>query len=173
LFWAGKLKAAITPCCKAHCAKGHLAMLMARRRKNIEKQITGSVAIETRRSDRARRGNASHSARRGDVVLLAPACASSISFRKTTKHRGPRLQRVVHQLERQAASYNFWKGVRERADDWKMTAGSWRDAGAVSLRCRDDLSASAVTADSSYGHSTYFSVRQAACYHRTIGECSL
>jgi len=80
--------------------KAILALLMARRRKN-RKQIAGSVAIERAGTIERAVEIASHAARSGDVVLLAPACASFDQF-QNYEHRG----RVFKELVRQ------WSGRR-------------------------------------------------------------
>src|SRR5882762_6721163 len=83
--------------------KAILALLIGAAAEKIEKQITGSVAIERAVEI------ASHAARRGDVVLLAPACASFDQF-QNYEHRGRVFKELVHQLERQAASTTSGRG---------------------------------------------------------------
>jgi UDP-N-acetylmuramoylalanine--D-glutamate ligase len=89
--------------------KAILALLIGAAAEKIEKQITGSVAIE--RSGTLERAVeiASHAARPGDVVLLAPACASFDQF-QNYEHRGRVFKDLVHQLERQAASTSSARG---------------------------------------------------------------
>jgi UDP-N-acetylmuramoylalanine--D-glutamate ligase len=89
--------------------KAILALLIGAAAEKIEKQITGSVAIE--RAGTIERGVkiASHAARPGDVVLLAPACASFDQF-QNYEHRGRVFKELVHQLERQAASTTSARG---------------------------------------------------------------
>jgi UDP-N-acetylmuramoylalanine--D-glutamate ligase len=82
--------------------KAILALLVGAAAEKIEKQISGSVAIERAGTiDRAVE-IASHAARPGDVVLLAPACASFDQF-ENYEHRGRVFKSLVHQIERQAA----------------------------------------------------------------------
>jgi UDP-N-acetylmuramoylalanine--D-glutamate ligase len=89
--------------------KAILALLIGTAAEKIEKQIGGSVAIEHAGTiDRAVE-IASHAARPGDVVLLAPACASFDQF-ENYEHRGRVFKDLVHQLERQAASTSSGRG---------------------------------------------------------------
>lgn len=82
--------------------KAILALLIGAAAEKIEKQIAGSVAIERAETlDRAVE-TASHAAQRGDVVLLAPACASFDQF-QNYEHRGRVFKELVAQLEKQAA----------------------------------------------------------------------
>ena len=83
--------------------KAILALLIGAAAEKIEKQITGSVAIERAETIERALEIASHAARRGDVVLLAPACASFDQF-ENFEHRGRTFKDLVHRLERQAAS---------------------------------------------------------------------
>jgi len=83
--------------------KAILALLIGAAAEKIEKQITGSVAIERAGTIERAVEIASHAARPGDVVLLAPACASFDQF-QNYEHRGGVFKELVHQLERQAAS---------------------------------------------------------------------
>ena len=82
--------------------KAILALLIGAAAEKIEKQITGSVAIERAGTIERALETASHAARPGDVVLLAPACASFDQF-QNYEHRGRVFKDLVHQLERQAA----------------------------------------------------------------------
>ena len=88
---------------KALREKAILALLIGAAADKIEKQITGSVAIERAGTIERAVEIASHAARPGDVVLLAPACASFDQF-ENYEHRGRVFKDLVHQLERQAAS---------------------------------------------------------------------
>jgi UDP-N-acetylmuramoylalanine--D-glutamate ligase len=89
--------------------KAILALLIGAAADKIEKQIAGSVAIERAETmDRAVE-TAAHAARSGDVVLLAPACASFDQF-QNYEHRGRVFKELVHQLERQAASTTSGRG---------------------------------------------------------------
>jgi UDP-N-acetylmuramoylalanine--D-glutamate ligase len=83
--------------------KAILALLIGAAADKIEKQITGSVAIEQAGTIERALDTAAHAARAGDVVLLAPACASFDQF-QNFEHRGRVFKELVHQLERQAAS---------------------------------------------------------------------
>jgi UDP-N-acetylmuramoylalanine--D-glutamate ligase len=83
--------------------KAILALLIGAAADKIEKQITGSVAIERAETMERAVETAAHAARPGDVVLLAPACASFDQF-QNYEHRGRVFKGLVHQLERQAAS---------------------------------------------------------------------
>jgi UDP-N-acetylmuramoylalanine--D-glutamate ligase len=80
-----------------------LALLIGAAAEKIEKQITGSVAIERAGTIERAVEIASHAARPGDIVLLAPACASFDQF-QNYEHRGRAFKDLVHQLGRQAAS---------------------------------------------------------------------
>ena len=83
--------------------KAILALLIGAAGSKIEKQIAGSVAIEQAGTIERAVETAAHAARPGDVVLLAPACASFDQF-QNYEHRGRVFKELVHQLERQAAS---------------------------------------------------------------------
>jgi len=83
--------------------KAILALLIGAAGDKIEKQIAGSVAIEQAGTLERAVETAAHAARAGDVVLLAPACASFDQF-QNYEHRGRVFKELVHQLERQAAS---------------------------------------------------------------------
>jgi UDP-N-acetylmuramoylalanine--D-glutamate ligase len=88
--------------------KAILALLIGSAADKIEKQIAGSVAVE-------RAGNleraveiVSHAAQPGDIVLLAPACASFDQF-ENYEHRGRVFKELVRNLERQAAGTSSGK----------------------------------------------------------------
>src|SRR6266849_5669147 len=83
--------------------KAILALVIGLAAEKIEKQITGSVAIERASTVERAVEIASHAARPADVVLLAPACASFDQF-QNYEHRGRIFKELVHRLERQAAS---------------------------------------------------------------------
>ena len=83
--------------------KAILALLIGAAADKIEKQIAGSVAIERTGTIERAVETAAHAARPGDIVLLAPACASFDQF-QNYEHRGRVFKELVHQLERQAAS---------------------------------------------------------------------
>jgi UDP-N-acetylmuramoylalanine--D-glutamate ligase len=89
--------------------KAILALLIGAAAEKIEEQIAGSVAIERAGTIERAVEIASHAARPGDVVLLAPACASFDQF-QNYEHRGRVFKELVHQLERQAASTTSGKG---------------------------------------------------------------
>ena len=89
--------------------KAILALLIGAAAEKIEKQIAGSVAIERAGTIERAVEIASHAARPGDVVLLAPACASFDQF-QNYEHRGRVFKGMVHQLERQAASTSSGRG---------------------------------------------------------------
>ena len=82
--------------------KAILALLIGAAADKIEKQIAGSVAIERAETLERAVETASHAAQPGDVVLLAPACASFDQF-QNYEHRGRVFKDLVRQLERQAA----------------------------------------------------------------------
>jgi UDP-N-acetylmuramoylalanine--D-glutamate ligase len=97
-----------TPLQKLLREKGVLALLIGAAAGKIEAQIGGSVAIDRAETlDRAVE-IASHAARPGDVVLLAPACASFDQF-QNYEHRGRVFKELVHQLERQSAGASLGK----------------------------------------------------------------
>jgi len=83
--------------------KAILAVLLGAAAGKIEKQIAGSVAIEQAGTIERAVETAANAARPGDVVLLAPACASFDQF-QNYEHRGRVFKELVHQLERQASS---------------------------------------------------------------------
>lgn len=89
--------------------KAILALLIGAAAEIIEKQITGSVAIERAGTIERAVEIASHASRPGDVVLLAPACASFDQF-QNYEHRGRVFKDLVHHLERQAASTTSARG---------------------------------------------------------------
>jgi len=78
--------------------KAKLALLIGAAADKIEGQISGSVAIERAETlDRAVE-IASHAAQAGDVVLLAPACASFDQF-ENYEQRGRVFKKLVEQLK--------------------------------------------------------------------------
>ena len=89
--------------------KAILALLIGAAGSKIEQQIAGSVAIEQAGTIERAVETAAHAARPGDVVLLAPACASFDQF-QNFEHRGRVFKELVHQLERQAASTSSGRG---------------------------------------------------------------
>jgi UDP-N-acetylmuramoylalanine--D-glutamate ligase len=79
-----------------------LALLIGAAADKIESQIDGSMAIVRAGTlDRAVE-LASESARAGDIVLLAPACASFDQF-ENYEHRGRVFKALVHELEQRVA----------------------------------------------------------------------
>jgi UDP-N-acetylmuramoylalanine--D-glutamate ligase len=82
--------------------KAILALLIGTAAGKIEKQIAGSVALERAETLERAVETASHAAQRGDVVLLAPACASFDQF-QNYEQRGHVFKDLVRQLEKQAA----------------------------------------------------------------------
>jgi UDP-N-acetylmuramoylalanine--D-glutamate ligase len=89
--------------------KAILALLIGAAADKIEKQIAGSVAIERAGTIERAVEIASHAARPGDIVLLAPACASFDQF-QNYEHRGRVFKDLAHQLERQAANTACGRG---------------------------------------------------------------
>ena len=89
--------------------KAILALLIGAAAEKIERQIAGSVAIERAGTLERAVEIASHAARQGDIVVLAPACASFDQF-QSYEHRGRVFKDLVHQLERQAASTTSGRG---------------------------------------------------------------
>jgi UDP-N-acetylmuramoylalanine--D-glutamate ligase len=89
--------------------KAILALLIGAAAEKIEKQIAGSVAVERAGTIERAVEIASHASRPGDVVLLAPACASFDQF-QNYEQRGRVFKELVHQLERQAASTTSGRG---------------------------------------------------------------
>jgi UDP-N-acetylmuramoylalanine--D-glutamate ligase len=81
--------------------KAILALLIGAAASKIESQITGTVAIERAGTLEHAVEIASEAARAGDVVLLAPACASFDQF-ENYEHRGRVFKALVHQLEQRA-----------------------------------------------------------------------
>jgi len=81
----GKIKAAITPCCKGHCARRpFLRWLIRPAAEKIEKQITGSVAIERAGVIERAGGNCLACSAGAATWCSSPRHApASISFRTT------------------------------------------------------------------------------------------
>jgi UDP-N-acetylmuramoylalanine--D-glutamate ligase len=82
--------------------KAVLALLIGAAAEKIDRQITGSVAIERAGTIERAVEIASHAVRPGDVVLLAPACASFDQF-QNYEHRGRVFKDLVRQLEHHPA----------------------------------------------------------------------
>jgi UDP-N-acetylmuramoylalanine--D-glutamate ligase len=77
-----------------------LALLIGEAAEKIEGQIADSVAIERAGTLQRAVEIASQAARRGDVVLLAPACASFDQF-KNYEHRGQAFKELVRTGQQQ------------------------------------------------------------------------
>ncbi|MGC1618112.1 MAG: UDP-N-acetylmuramoyl-L-alanine--D-glutamate ligase [Candidatus Acidiferrum sp.] len=88
--------------------KAILALLIGAAAEKIETQVSGSVAMERAETLERAVDTASHAAQRGDVVLLAPACASFDQF-QNYEHRGRVFKELVAQLEKQAAGASSGK----------------------------------------------------------------
>jgi UDP-N-acetylmuramoylalanine--D-glutamate ligase len=89
--------------------KAILALLIGAAADKIEKEITGSVAIERAVTlDRAVEF-AAHAAQPGDIVVLAPACASFDQF-QNYEHRGHVFKKLVHKLRADSQRDSSSKG---------------------------------------------------------------
>ncbi len=77
--------------------KAILALLIGAAADKIEPQIRGSVAIERAGTLQRAVEIASHAAKSGDIVLLAPACASFDQF-QNYEQRGHIFKELVHNL---------------------------------------------------------------------------
>jgi len=82
--------------------KAILALLIGAAAQKIESQIAGSVAIERAGTIQRAVEVASRAAHAGDIVLLAPACASFDQF-ENYEHRGRVFKQLVQQLAEQTA----------------------------------------------------------------------
>ena len=80
-----------------------LALLIGAAAEKIEQQIAGSVAMERAGTMERAVEIAGQAARRGDVVLLAPACASFDQF-ENYEHRGRVFKELVRQRDQQSSS---------------------------------------------------------------------
>ena len=78
--------------------KAILALLIGAASDKIEKQIEGNVAIERAGTMERAVEIASHAAQSGDIVLLAPACASFDQF-ENYEHRGRVFKELIRGLE--------------------------------------------------------------------------
>jgi UDP-N-acetylmuramoylalanine--D-glutamate ligase len=81
--------------------KAILALLIGTAAQKIESQITDSVAMERAGTLERAVEVASHTARSGDIVLLAPACASFDQF-ENYEHRGRVFKQLVRELANRA-----------------------------------------------------------------------
>src|SRR6266446_6150632 len=79
--------------------KAILALLIGAAAEKIEHQIEGSVAIRQAETLEHALEFAAQTAHSGDIVLLAPACASFDQF-QNYEHRGRVFKDLVHQLQR-------------------------------------------------------------------------
>jgi len=79
--------------------KAILALLIGAAADKIEKQIEGSVAIERAGTLENAVNSAFRAAHSGDIVLLAPACASFDQF-QNYEHRGRVFKELVRHLEK-------------------------------------------------------------------------
>jgi UDP-N-acetylmuramoylalanine--D-glutamate ligase len=93
--------------------KAILALLIGAATDKIEKQISGSVAIERAGTLERAVEIASHAARPGDIVLLAPACASFDQF-ENYEHRGRFFKDLVRQLDDNATNSSAEKSRAAR-----------------------------------------------------------
>jgi UDP-N-acetylmuramoylalanine--D-glutamate ligase len=82
--------------------KAILALLIGAAAQKIEGQIAGSVAIERTGTLERAVEVASHAAHSGDIVLLAPACASFDQF-ENYEHRGRIFKQLVQELANRTA----------------------------------------------------------------------
>jgi UDP-N-acetylmuramoylalanine--D-glutamate ligase len=82
--------------------RANLALLIGSAAEKIAGQIAGSVAVEHAKTLERAVECAAHTARPGDVVLLAPACASFDQF-ENYEHRGRVFKELVHKLAERAA----------------------------------------------------------------------
>jgi UDP-N-acetylmuramoylalanine--D-glutamate ligase len=82
--------------------KAVLALLIGAAAEKIERQIAGSIAIERAGTLSNAVEIAAHTARPGDIVLLAPACASFDQF-QNYEQRGRVFKHLVRELNGQAA----------------------------------------------------------------------
>ena len=89
--------------------KAILALLIGAAAGKIESQIAGSVAIERAGTLQQAVETASQAAKPGDIVLLAPACASFDQF-QSYEHRGRVFKELVQGLARDAAGNSQGKG---------------------------------------------------------------
>jgi UDP-N-acetylmuramoylalanine--D-glutamate ligase len=94
-----------------------LAVLIGEAAGKIEGQISGSVAIERAGNLQRAVEIASQAARRGDVVLLAPACASFDQF-KNYEQRGRVFKELVRTGRQQAVEeFRSHEGGAENVED--------------------------------------------------------
>jgi UDP-N-acetylmuramoylalanine--D-glutamate ligase len=89
--------------------KAVLALMVGAASEKIETQIAGSVALEHAGTLARAVDIASHVAKAGDVVLLAPACASFDQF-ENYEHRGRVFKELVRGLEEKSRANSSGKG---------------------------------------------------------------
>jgi UDP-N-acetylmuramoylalanine--D-glutamate ligase len=89
--------------------KAILALLIGAAADKIEKQIAGSVAIQVAGTMERAVEAASLAARPGDVVVLAPACASFDQF-ENYEHRGRVFKQLVRSIGKSSAETSAGKG---------------------------------------------------------------
>ena len=154
--------------------KAILALLIGAAAEKIEKQISGSVALERAETLERAVEIASHAAQPGDVVLLAPACASFDQF-ENYEHRGRVFKDLVRQLEQQAAGSDFRKRVNELVPR-RLENDRWLFGVTLALCLLGAVmifSASAVTAENQYGHSYIFWCAKRPGWSSDSSACSL
>jgi len=98
-----------------------LALLIGAAAEKIEQQISGSVAIERAGTLERAVEIASQAARRGDVVLLAPACASFDQF-ENYEQRGRVFKDLVRKREQQSAAASAAPQTNGKANNHGQTA---------------------------------------------------
>jgi UDP-N-acetylmuramoylalanine--D-glutamate ligase len=81
--------------------KAVLALLIGAAADKIEEQIAGAVRIDRASTLANAVGIAAHTAKPGDIVLLAPACASFDQF-QNYEQRGRVFKELVHELQSRA-----------------------------------------------------------------------
>jgi UDP-N-acetylmuramoylalanine--D-glutamate ligase len=89
--------------------KAILALLIGSAADKIEKQIAGSVALERASTLERAVEIAAQAARAGDIILLAPACASFDQF-ENYEQRGRVFKDLVRELEQKATGISSGKG---------------------------------------------------------------
>jgi UDP-N-acetylmuramoylalanine--D-glutamate ligase len=99
--------------------KAILALLIGSAAEKIERQIEGSVAIKRAETLEQAVEYAAQTAHAGDIVLLAPACASFDQF-QNFEHRGWVFKELVHRLPGTAAQSK--NDPRNSADTEKRNA---------------------------------------------------
>jgi UDP-N-acetylmuramoylalanine--D-glutamate ligase len=91
--------------------KAILALLIGEGAEKIQAQITASVALERAETLSRAVRIAAEASTPGDIVLLAPACASFDQF-QNYEHRGRVFKELVHDLEKRAGELSsFMRGA--------------------------------------------------------------